>query len=107
MAWNALIARYEGLIYSLALRSGLPTADAEDVFQDVCVILFDHLCELRDITRLPGWLARTTRREVWRRFRRAEAARLAEANLTRFTVGKHGAGIGAERRLAGRDFACH
>ena len=83
MAWNALIARYEGLIYSLALRSGLPTADAEDVFQDVCVILFDHLCELRDISRLPGWLAMTTRREVWRRFRRAEAARLAESNLTR------------------------
>jgi len=83
MAWNALIARYEGLIYSLALRSGLPITDAEDVFQDVCLILFEHLCELRDVSRLPGWLAMTTRREVWRRFRRVEAARLAESNLTR------------------------
>ena len=82
VAWNALIARYEGLIYSLALRSGLPVTDAEDVFQDVCLILLDHLCDLRDVNRLPGWLAMTTRREVWRRFRRSEAARMAESNAT-------------------------
>ena len=83
MAWNALIARYEGLIYSLALRSGLPVSDAEDVFQDVCLILLDHLCDLRDTQRLSSWLAVTTRREVWRRFRRSKAARLAEESLTR------------------------
>ncbi len=99
MAWNALIARYEGLIYSLALRSGLPVADAEDVFQDVCLILLDHLCDLRDVSRLPGWLAMTTRREVWRRFRRSEAARLAESALTPLQWGSAAQATGQGAKL--------
>ena len=65
-AWEALINRYAALIYSLCLRSGLSQADAEDVFQDVSVILLDHLGDLRDTKRLAGWLASTTKREIWR-----------------------------------------
>ena len=65
-AWKALINRYAALIYSLCLRSGLSQADAEDVFQDVCVILLDHLGDLRDAKRLAGWLVSTTKREIWR-----------------------------------------
>ena len=65
-AWEALIDRYAALIYSLCLRSGLSQADAEDVFQDVSVILLDHLGDLRDTKRLAGWLVSTTKREIWR-----------------------------------------
>ena len=65
-AWEALIERYAALLYSLCLRSGLSQADAEDVFQDVCVILLDHLGDLRDTKRLAGWLISTTKREIWR-----------------------------------------
>lgn len=69
-AWDALLARYEGLIYSLILRAGLSGSDAEDVFQDVCVLLLNHLGDLRDVSRLAGWLAATTKREAWRLQRR-------------------------------------
>jgi RNA polymerase sigma factor (sigma-70 family) len=65
-AWDALIARYEALIFSLPVRMGLSQADAEDIFQNVCVLLLHHLAELRDTERLAGWLVSTTRREVWR-----------------------------------------
>jgi RNA polymerase sigma factor (sigma-70 family) len=65
-AWDALIDRYSALIYSLCLRMGLSAADAEDTYQDVCVLLLNHLGNLRDTTRLAGWLASTTKREIWR-----------------------------------------
>ena len=65
-AWEALIDRYAALIYSLCLRSGLSQADAEDTFQDVCVLLLDRLGDLRDTKRLAGWLVSTTKREIWR-----------------------------------------
>ncbi len=65
-AWDALIERYEGFIYAQVLRCGLPAAEAADVFQEVCLRLFHHLHELRDISRLAGWLASTARREAWR-----------------------------------------
>ncbi len=69
IAWDALIERYEALIYTTALRLGLTPADAADVFQEVCVLLLHHLSDLRDKSRLAGWLVATTRHEVWR-FRR-------------------------------------
>lgn len=69
-AWDALIHRYEGLIFTCAVRQGLSRADAEDVFQDVCVLLLNHLGDLRDTGRLAGWLTSTTKREAWRLRRR-------------------------------------
>src|SRR5579862_7339169 len=64
-SWDALIARYQGLIYTLARRMGLSAADADDIFQTVSLRLYQNLSELRDVTRLPSWLVSTTRREVW------------------------------------------
>lgn len=65
-AWDALIDRYAALIFSVCRRMGLPQSDTEDIFQDVCLILFHHLANVRDAKRLSGWLISTTRREVWR-----------------------------------------
>jgi RNA polymerase sigma factor (sigma-70 family) len=64
-SWDALIERYEGFIYTLAIRMGLTAADAEDVFQNVCLRLYQNLGSLRDATRLSSWLISTTRREAW------------------------------------------
>jgi RNA polymerase sigma factor (sigma-70 family) len=75
-AWNALIGRYVALIYSVCLRTGLSGADAEDVSQDVCVILLDHLADLRDNTKLSSWLISTAKREAWR-FQRRKGLKLA------------------------------
>jgi len=78
-AWDALIDRYQALIFSIPLHMGLSPGDAEDVFQDVCLLLFTHLDSLRDRARLSSWLISTTRREAWRMARRRRA--LPEADL--------------------------
>ncbi len=85
IAWNALIERYEGLIYSVTRRMGLSEQDSGDVFQEVCLILLNHLHELRHIERLGGWLVTTTRREVLRLLRRRPL--LNEADLTPLSEG--------------------
>ena len=75
-AWDALIQRYVALLYSTCLRSGLSSADSEDVVQDVCVILLDHLSDVRDTAKLSSWLISTTKREVWR-FQKRKGLKLA------------------------------
>jgi RNA polymerase sigma factor (sigma-70 family) len=91
-AWEALILRYQRLIFHIPLRMGFGQADAEDIFQNVSLKLCLHLSELRDTERLAGWIAQVARQEGLRLLRRkpttgledAEAladARLPEMNL--------------------------
>jgi len=68
-AWDALLSRYERLIYYAALRAGAGMDEAEDIFQSVCLIWLKELGRLRDPTRLGAWLVTTTRRECWARWR--------------------------------------
>jgi len=65
-AWEALIRRYERLIYSVPIRLGMSPQESVDVFQAVCFILFKKLATLRDRERLYSWLITTTTRECWR-----------------------------------------
>jgi len=65
-AWDALIERYAALINTVTIRMGLSSADGADVFQEVCLQLYNHLPDLRDTTRLASWLITITRREAWR-----------------------------------------
>jgi RNA polymerase sigma factor (sigma-70 family) len=65
-AWEALILRYQRLIYSVPIRMGFPPSDAADVFQTVCLLLLENLAFLRRRDRLGAWLVITTRRECWR-----------------------------------------
>lgn len=67
-AWDALLVRYQRLIYSIPLRYGLPEHDANDIFQNVSLLLLKNLARLRDRERLGAWLVITTRRECWRLF---------------------------------------
>jgi RNA polymerase sigma factor (sigma-70 family) len=69
-AWEALLARYERLIYYTALKSGLADDEAADIFQTVCTIWLEELGRLRNPERLGAWLVTTTRRECWARLRR-------------------------------------
>jgi RNA polymerase sigma factor (sigma-70 family) len=68
-AWEVLLVRYQRLIYSIPLRYGLPEHDANDVFQNVSLRLWENLGGLRDRARLGAWLVITTRRECWRMMR--------------------------------------
>ncbi len=65
-AWEALLIRYQRLIYSIPLRYGMATHEANDVFQNVSVLLLENLRLLRNRQRLGSWLIITTRRECWR-----------------------------------------
>ncbi|MCI0485478.1 MAG: sigma-70 family RNA polymerase sigma factor [Blastocatellia bacterium] len=65
-AWETLILRYRRLIYSIPIKAGLPESDAADVFQSVCLKLFENLSALRDHTRVGPWLITTASRESWR-----------------------------------------
>ena len=46
-AWNLLVDRYKNLIYSIPIRYGLPPQDAADIFQAVCLDLFNELPRAR------------------------------------------------------------
>jgi RNA polymerase sigma factor (sigma-70 family) len=70
-AWHVLIDRYKNLIYSIPLRYGAPHQDAADIFQRVCLDLFNELPRLRDADALQGWLIRVTTHKCyhWKRQR--------------------------------------
>jgi RNA polymerase sigma factor (sigma-70 family) len=65
-AWEALILRYQRLIYSIPIRSGFSPVDAADIFQSVCLKLFEKLATLRNQQKISSWLMTTTSRECWR-----------------------------------------
>jgi len=65
-AWEALIRRYQRLIYSIPLKSGLGEELAAEVFQSVCLRLVEHLGALKDQSKLASWIITTTTRECWR-----------------------------------------
>jgi RNA polymerase sigma factor (sigma-70 family) len=65
-AWEALILRYQRLIYSIPIRAGFSPVDAADIFQSVCLRLFEKLSTLRKQEKISSWLMTTTTRECWR-----------------------------------------
>jgi RNA polymerase sigma factor (sigma-70 family) len=68
-AWNILVDRYKGLVYSIPIRHGAPQQDAADIFQAVWFDLFNELPRLRDAEALHGWLVRVATHKCyhWRR----------------------------------------
>src|SRR6185436_10712157 len=65
-AWQTLIIRYQRLIYSIPLKARLSQDDAADVFQSVCLKLYEKLATLREHDKISSWLITTTTRESWR-----------------------------------------
>lgn len=55
-AWTALIAKYKNLIYSIPVKYGAPPEDAADIFQAVCIDLFNDLPRLRNSAGLRRWI---------------------------------------------------
>jgi RNA polymerase sigma factor (sigma-70 family) len=79
-AWDALVARYAPLIWSICRRHAISGPAAEDVAQHVWLHLVQSLAELRDPAALPGWIATTTRRECGR-LRHAQPLTADDAQL--------------------------
>jgi RNA polymerase sigma factor (sigma-70 family) len=66
-AWEALVFRYQRLIYSIPVKLGFSQDDAADVFQSICLKLVEKLETLRDHKKLGSWLITATTRECWRK----------------------------------------
>jgi RNA polymerase sigma factor (sigma-70 family) len=65
-AWRELVARYGGLVWSVARSYRLSQADASDVVQDTWLKLVQHLGSLKNPEAVGAWLATTARRECLR-----------------------------------------
>jgi RNA polymerase sigma factor (sigma-70 family) len=79
-AWEALIARYQRLIYSIPIKARLSQDDAADIFQSVCLKLYEKLSTIRDSEKISSWLITTTTRECWRLSARNRRERVPAGN---------------------------
>jgi RNA polymerase sigma factor (sigma-70 family) len=65
-AWNALVARYTGLVWGVTRAHRLGDADAADVFQTTWLRLVERLDDIRNPEGIGAWLATTARHESLR-----------------------------------------
>jgi RNA polymerase sigma factor (sigma-70 family) len=65
-AWEALVNRYQRLIYSIPRRAGLDDEAAAEVFQKTYAALVRKLDTLAQPERVRAWLVTTAKRESWR-----------------------------------------
>jgi RNA polymerase sigma factor (sigma-70 family) len=63
-AWSELVARYSGLVLTVAKKVGLTGTDAEDCAQHTWTALFHNRHSLKDPESLPSWLIITTKRHA-------------------------------------------
>jgi RNA polymerase sigma factor (sigma-70 family) len=71
-AWNELVNRFAGMVWTVARRHRLSSADAADVSQTTWLRLVEHLNRIEHPERVGGWLATTARRESLRVLRLAD-----------------------------------
>ena len=59
-AWEWLIDKYKRLVYSIPFKYHATPEDASDIFQAVCIELFNSLGKLRNVQSLRAWLITVT-----------------------------------------------
>src|SRR5215213_10637070 len=64
-AWDALVARYQRLIYAIPRRGGLSEEQASDVFQEVFLTLFEKLDEIEQPEKIRSWMVTTAKFKTW------------------------------------------
>jgi RNA polymerase sigma factor (sigma-70 family) len=74
-AWEALVLRYQRLIYAIPRRAGLDEDAAAEIFQDVFTTLLESIENIEQPSRLQAWLVTTAKRKTWRTIGRAKALR--------------------------------
>lgn len=68
-AWDAIVDRFQGLVWATARSHRLSPADAADVAQTTWLRLVENLGRIREPERVGAWLATTARRESLRLIR--------------------------------------
>ena len=74
-AWEALVLRYQRLIYAIPRRAGLDEDAAAEIFQDVFTTLLESIDNIEQPSRLQAWLVTTAKRKTWRMIGRARSLR--------------------------------
>ena len=64
-AWNALVDRYQRLVFAVPRRAGLSEEQASDVFQEVFMTLFEKLGEIEQPEKVRSWLVTTAKFKTW------------------------------------------
>jgi RNA polymerase sigma factor (sigma-70 family) len=80
-AWDALVAAYGGLIWTVARNHRLSAGDAGDVSQTTWLRLVENIDRLSEPSRVGAWLATTARRECLRLLGRAKRTVLSGEEL--------------------------
>ncbi|HEX2327946.1 MAG TPA: sigma-70 family RNA polymerase sigma factor [Candidatus Angelobacter sp.] len=65
-AWEMLIDKYKRLIYSVPFKYGASPEDAADIFQSVCIEVFNSLGQLKHVESLRSWLITVSVRQSYR-----------------------------------------
>jgi RNA polymerase sigma factor (sigma-70 family) len=77
-AWDLIVERYSGLVWSVARAHRLGPSDAADVFQTTWLRLVEHIDRIREPEHLGGWLSATARHEALRLLRVGSRETLAD-----------------------------
>jgi RNA polymerase sigma factor (sigma-70 family) len=74
-AWSELIHKYKNLIFSISIKYGFGSEDADEIFQEVCLALLTQLPKLRQPQALAAWLIQATSHRCfhWKRKQRRYA----------------------------------
>ena len=71
-AWSALIEKYKRLIYSIPVKYGFNSDEANDIFQAVCLELLSELPKLQKPKALPKWLIQVASHKCFHRRRQQQ-----------------------------------
>jgi len=82
-AWQALVERFSGLIWSITRAYRLSRADAADVSQTTWLRLAEHIDKIDNADRVGAWLATAARRECMQNIR-AKARTVPTEDMARF-----------------------
>jgi RNA polymerase sigma-70 factor, ECF subfamily len=89
-AFEELYRLYHRLVYGLCLRMTQNVAEAEDITQDVFILLHRKVGSFRGESQFTTWLHRLTVNQVLMRFRKARSRReeaLEDSDAQSFTTG--------------------
>jgi RNA polymerase sigma factor (sigma-70 family) len=98
-SWRDFFETYWRLIYGLAVKSGLPHAEAEDVVQETLLAVAKEMPDFKyDPARgsFKGWLLEVTRRRIANHVRKGLKHRQAAARPLAGEAPRHLSGVGRE-----------
>src|SRR4051794_19123105 len=98
VAWDGLVDRFNGLVWSVARAHRLSPVDAADVVQTTWLRLVEHLGRLQEPERVGAWLATTARRECLRILRSSARQLVTEELPEPVSTEPPDAGLLAEER---------